>query len=315
MHTPTRWRLSVAALSTALLLGACGGGNDKAPAAASAIPAANAPGAPAATGNIASDGLAWINYRRTQIGMQAMTRNPTIDLAAQGHSDYQKTNNKVTHDQTIGLPGFTGVTNVERLKAAGYQFGQGGYAGEVISASSSASGFFMAEELITAIYHRFAIFEPRFREIGTGAATNSSGYAYFTADFTIPNGAVTGLGKGVMAVWPGNGQTLVPVNFLSDNETPDPIPTRDVNEVGYPISVHADLGASVKVDSFTVRPRGGNSDLAVKLLAPGADAHTPDSAAAIIPLAVLRAGTTYEVSFRGSVDGLAVNKTWSFTTK
>jgi hypothetical protein len=38
-------------------------------------------------------------------------------------------------------------------------------------------------------------------------------------------------------------------------------------------------------------------------------------AAAIIPLAPLAAGTTYDVSFSGTVDGTALSKSWSFTTK
>jgi hypothetical protein len=37
--------------------------------------------------------------------------------------------------------------------------------------------------------------------------------------------------------------------------------------------------------------------------------------AAIVPLAPLKAATVYDVSFVGAVDGVAVTKSWSFTTK
>ena len=226
-----RWRHRATALNAALLLAACGGGGGSAGPAAPAAPGAatpaalqNQPGAPTLSNNIAADGLAWINYRRGQLGVPLLVRNSIIDRAAQSHSDYQRVNNVVTHEQVSTNSGFTGVRTQDRMRAAGYVFGSGGYAGEVISATTSASGFYMAEELITAIYHRFAIFEPKFSEIGTGSATNASNYTYFTANFAAPNGFTAGLGRGNLAHWPGASQTLVPTSFLSDNETPDPVP-------------------------------------------------------------------------------------------
>ncbi len=304
-----------------LALAACGGGsggNDSGdsgvvantPATPAALP--QEPGAPTLTNNIPADGLAWINYRRAQIGIPTLLRNSIIDRAAQGHSDYQKTNNLVSHEQSAGKPGFTGVSVKERLLGAGYVFGNSGYAGEVISATSSPSGFYMAEELITAIYHRFAIFEPKFKEIGTGAATDAKNYTYFTTDFTTANGT-GGLGRGALVTWPASNQKLVPVNFLSDNETPDPV--ANLNEVGYPISLHADIGSTIRVTSFTVRARGASADLTVKLLSPGGDAHTSSSVAAIIPLSPLKAGTVYDVTFNGTVDSMAAGRSWAFTTR
>lgn len=241
-------------------------------------------------------------------------RNPTIDRAAQAHSDYQKTNNVVSHEQIAGKPGFTGVDVKARLLSAGYLFTTSGYAGEVISASSSTSGFYMAEELITAIYHRFAVFQPKFQEIGTGSATDARNYNYFTTDFTTATGT-GGLGRGGMVTWPASNQRLVPVNFFSDNETPDPFPDKGVNEVGYPISLHADIGSTIRVGSFTVRARGASTDLAVKMLSPGGDAHTSTSVAAIIPLAPLKAGTVYDVTFNGTVDSVTASRNWTFTTR
>jgi len=274
--------------------------------------------APALTNNIATDGRAWINYRRTQIGLPALVQSSIIDKAAQGHSDYQRINNVVTHDQTRGLNGFTGVTLEDRLKGAGYSFATTNAIGEVISAIGSQNGnrtgFTMAEELITAIYHRFVMFEPVFQEIGTGSAVNSSNYAYFTADFVTNNGYGTGLAAGTMATWPFNGQTAVPVNFLSNTEEPDPVP--DVDEVGYPISIHVNLTRKLTVQTFTVRARNGSANLATRLLMQSNDTNvTTPSVAAIIPLAPLSANTVYDVSFSGAIDGTAISRTWSFTTK
>lgn len=316
----TRWNSGlpgITALALAAMLAACGGGGDGGSSAVVNTPVvptglAAQPGAPAATGDTATDGFAWFNYRRNQIGLSTLTRNTLIDTAALGHSNYLRLNNTVSHDQVSGNPGFTGVATGDRLKAAGYQVVIPSAYGEVISAAGERSGFFHAEELITAIYHRFLVFEPVFREMGVGAA-NTSNYTYFTANLAASNGYGAGVARGSVAVYPADAQVAVPVNFMSDTETPDPVPNQ--NEVGYPISVHANISSVLTVTSFTVKPRGG-ADLPVRLLAPGVDPHMQDTAAAaIVPLSRLGAGTTYDVSFRGTVDSVAVTRNWSFTTQ
>lgn len=333
-----RARMILAGCVTALTLAACGGGGGggasiaepppigTTPPVAPAPPnpdpltppppapdtTPTAPGAPLATGNIALDGRQWLNFRRGQVGLSTLAHNTVIDGAAQGHSDYQRINNTITHDQVAGRQGFTGVDVAARLGNAGYRLTPSYAYGEVISATSNGSGQYMAEELITAIYHRFVIFEPVFKEIGTGAATTSTGYNYFTANFTASNGYGAGLPRGQIAVWPVNGQVTVPRNFFSDTESPDPVPDR--NEVGYPISVHANIDVAIRVTSFTIRPRGG-ADLAVRLLTSANDSHTKPPSAAIVPLAALAANTVYDVSFTGSADNMPVTRTWSFTTR
>lgn len=324
--TPNRWRSALAALAAACALVACGGGGGTAPVPATvpdgptpvAIPVAAEVTAPALNGNVAIDGKNWINYRRAQAGVAMLPSNPLIERAAQAHSDYQKLNNVIAHDEIAGNAGFTGVDLLKRLNSAGYSFAANSYAyGEVISAVESSSGPYMVDELVTAIYHRFVIFEPMFKELGTGSATTSKNYTYFTTDFTANDGYGAGIGRGALVTWPYSGQTKVTPNFFSDNEKPDPV--ANANEVGYPVSVHADISAVLAVQSFTLRPRGG-ANLAVKLLQHSADPslndhETPDSAAAIVPLAPLRGATTYDATFIGTIDGILVAKTWSFITK
>lgn len=316
MITPRRWKLSLAALLTAALLGACGGGGGNGGAgAATADPPAREATAPAATGAVGLDGLNWINFRRAQAGLPQLLRNGLIDSAALNHSNYLRINDfpDLTHSEIPGRPGFTGVDVLDRLNAAGYRFAPASYIyGEVIAASGDGSGASLAEQLMAAIYHRFLMLEPMFKEIGAGAASNGSGYTYFTADFAANNGYGPGLGRGKLAGYPFDGQTNVPVNFFSDQEAPDPVPNQ--NEVGYPVSVHGDLAGSLQVQAFTLRPRGG-ANLAVRLLSAPGDAETPPSAAAIVPLAALSANTTYDVAFSGTVDGVGVARNWSFTTR
>jgi uncharacterized protein YkwD len=307
---------------------ACGGGGGGGGVTTPAPPVTPAPTEPTPSvidvAKMATDGLNWINFRRGQLGVPALTKNAQVSAAAQAHSDYQKLNNTVTHDEIAGKPGFIGVHLADRLPAAGYVFNaNNNYAyGEIISATTSSSGEFMAEELVTAIYHRFVMFEPVFKEIGTGAAATTAGYSYFTADMTANNDYGPGVGLGKVVVWPFSGQTGVTPNFFSDNEAPDPVPAKGVNEVGYPISVHGNITAVLDVQTFTVRERGATADLVVRLLRhnndpkdPNYEPDTPSSALAIIPLTPLKAGTTYDVTFIGTADGTPVSKTWSFTTK
>ncbi|MGH8807219.1 MAG: CAP domain-containing protein [Noviherbaspirillum sp.] len=308
-------RSALPPLLLALMLAACGGGgggSNNANSQPSTAVSAQEPNAPQAIGNTATDGFNWFNFRRQQLGVQQVLRNARVDAAAQSHSDYQKANNAITHEQIEGRPGFTGRTAGDRLAAAGYQFSpNASYAyGEVISATSDPSGFNAAEDLVAAIYHRFVIFEPMFKEAGAGAAAGG-GTTYFTTNF-VANGLDSGLGSGAVVIYPFANQQRVRRNFFSDHEAPDPVPDR--NEVGYPISVHANITAVLSVQSFNVRPRGG-APLESLLLTRARDPQTPLSAAAIIPLSPLAPATTYDVQFSGKVDGTDVVRSWSFTTQ
>lgn len=301
------------------LLAACGGGGGDSSTGSGNVDAAStvaAPiienGAPQTTGNTATDGFNRTNFRRQQLGLGILTRNASIDSAAQGHSNYQKANNVITHEQTAGAPGFTGATLKDRLAAAGYALTIPYAYGEVISASGDTSGANAAEDLITAIYHRFVMFEPRFLEAGAGAATASGGYTYFTLNLASTRGLGSGLGQGNFIHYPVAGQQNVLTNFYSDYETPDPVSDR--NEVGYPVSIHADITSTVTVQSFSIAPRGGAS-LPVKLLSHASDANTVQSVAAIVPLSPLAPKTTYDVQFTGTVDGVAATRAWSFSTR
>ena len=311
-----RWKRWIPALLSAALLSACGGGSSDSSNAgqSTSTPAGQLvqePGAPALSNNIATDGFNWFNYRRSQIGLSPLVRNGLIDSAALGHSSYLNLNNTVAHEQVLGKPGFTGVALGDRLAKAGYVVTS--LQGEVIAGASNTSGFYLAEELVTAIYHRFVIFEPLFREGGAGAAVSGAGYAYFTTDLASNRNYGPGLAAAQILTYPFGGQQKVAVSFSSDTEAPDPVPNQDV--VGYPISVHANYGTPVSVTAFSVRQRGAGTDLAVRLLTSGNDAHTPVSAASIIPLAPLTGNTSYDVNFIGKVNGADITRSWSFSTR
>lgn len=297
----------------ALLLSACGGESSNSPSTGTSATqlVAQEIDAPRATGDMATDGLDWINYRRQQAGLAVPRRDARIDSAAAAHAAYQQLNNVVSHDEVAGKTGFSGTTATDRLRAAGYPLGTALADGEVIAAIAGPDGFAAAEGLLAAIYHRYLMLEPRFDQAGAGSAHRAGGYYWLDVNFVATRASV-GLGNGRVAVWPAPGQSNVRTAFLSDEETPDPVPGS--NLVGYPLSVHADLGKRLRVGSFSVREAGGDS-LAVRLLESGTDAETPSSAAAIIPLVPLRAATRHDVTFNGTLDGAPLMLSWSFTTR
>jgi len=334
-RTP-RVSLLLTTLLSASLLGACGGDSRS---SGSSTPAGNSPGgvtptpapapapspapppspapapgpAPTLAPASATEGLNQFNLRRQQIGLRPLARSGILDTAAQNHSVYQSINDQITHDEDPAKPGFTGRSAFDRIRAAGYRLAGSYSFGEVISSTTSTSGVNAAEALIAAIYHRFLIFEPMFHEAGAGAAYRSGDYMYFTVNFgSSPLDYSRGLPTGGFVTYPSAGQTAVPVNFFSDFEIPDPVPNK--NEVGYPISVHANINATIRTTSFTVRPRGGNALPTVTVQGDVRNGSGP-SAVSIIPTDRLAAGTTYEVQFSGTIDGQPAARTWTFTTR
>lgn len=315
-------KLLIAALLMTGLLSGCGGGGGGG-TADTGTGTGNGTGTGTGTGSnavalssTADQGFNWINTRRQQIGIPTLlNRDTVIDKAALNHSIYQVYNG-ITHDETSGLRGFTGADQLARLTAVGYTPAAPYLFGEVIARAPNSDGAFLAEELITAIYHRFLIFEPIFKDAGSGAAISASGDVYFTTNFAANNGYGAGIGNGKIVTYPYKDQIGVPANFLSDSEEPDPVPDR--NEVGYPISVHSDATGTLTVTAFSVRLRGAGSDLPARLLSAANDPNTQKvgpTAAAIIPLAPLLSGQTYDVAFSGVVGGIAVTRNWSFSTK
>ncbi len=305
-------RIAASVITIAALL-ACGDGDQRSSTASSTAQlAASEVSAPPSVGDMATDGLAWINFRRDQAGLQRLDRDARLDRAALAHAAYQQLNNLITHDEEAARIGFSGTNAPDRLRAAGYPLDTAARAdGEVIAAIAERDGFAAAEGLLGAIYHRYLMLEPHFDQAGAGDAYRGGGYHWLNVNFVASRDS-KGIGISHVAVWPVPDQQRVRTQVFSDQETPDPVPGR--NAVGYPVSVHANLGSRLQVDRFALRERGGIELPTVRLDA-DSDPETPLSAAAIIPLVRLRAGTVHDVEFSGSVDGVPVERRWSFTTQ
>lgn len=256
-----------------------------------------------------SAALAQINLRRNQLGLPSLTFNARLQTAARGHANYLVTNNLTGHfqDKDQFSLGFTGDSPSDRVQAAAYD--PASRTGEIIS-TGPTRGVDAIEALIQAIYHRMGIFATDYNEQGAGVNVKVGGKQSTVVNFGNLNFPPAAAPAGWVGVYPLSGQTGVTADFLSDEESPDPVPNQ--NRVGYPVSFHIGDGRKLVVTSFTLAPAGG-TPVPVLLLAPSST-DMPGSAASIIPLSVLAYATTYEASFTGTADGVAVTKTWQFTT-
>jgi hypothetical protein len=264
--------------------------------------------APTFAADEVSAALAEVNQTRQLVGLPVVTINTNLNQSAKAHADYLQTNiNGISHDETPGLPGFTGAAPADRISAAGYVWN---HVNEVISGGIS-SGQQAVQGLVQAIYHRFGILAPAVAEAGIGIGSALGKFPNVVINFgaTLSN-AVT-MPSGWLGTYPVQGQTGVVRDFYSDTESPDPITNQ--NRVGYPVSIHAGARDTLLVSSFTLKPIGG-APLAAQLLSYPTDAHVPASAAAIVPLVLLDFGTQYQADFSGTLNGQAVALSWTFTT-
>lgn len=248
-----------------------------------------------------------LNWRRSTMGLPALQAESAVTLAAQRHSAYLSLNNITGHGEVSTRSGFTGADPGARLQAAGY--GWQTY-GEVVSAGQ-ATGPLAVESLMEAIYHRFGMLRSDVNHTGAGFRTDHPTYhGIFTMNFGAQQRQDSLAGQGWLGMYPVTNQNLVPIDFYSDNESPDPV--SNANRVGYPISVHAASSETLSVNSFRLSQSG--TTVPTLMLLPGVDGHTPHYASALIPLQPLTPGATYTATFSGTAGGRSVSQSWNFTT-
>ena len=255
----------------------------------------------------------WINYRRSQIGMPALTRRTPRSTArprAIPITSASTTSSPTT--KTAGKPGFTGASLAGppargRLRSSAPPNTR---IGEVISATSNGSGFYMAEELITAIYHRFVDLRAACSRKSAPARPSPAPATPISPPTSSPTTATApASAAGTLVTWPFNGQTEVPANFFSDYEEPDPVP--DAQRSGLP-GQRARRTSTAHADGAELHdPRARRQhDLAVAPAGPGpgCDTGTRSRPRRSSRWRRWRPRTTYDVTFIGTVDGIPVTR-------
>lgn len=253
----------------------------------------------------AAQALAVVNATRAQAGLQAVQLDPHLTDSAMSHAFYWLFNNATPsvhglgiHQETPGLPGFSGTGPGERAVAWGYSTER--TAEDITHRGSPDAG---VNDWVNSVFHRFPIVRPDLVAIGFGQAeVGSINMQDMEFGYAAP-------GSATPVRYPASGQTKVPAAFV-DNELPDPVPSGQPRTTGYPVTVTFGDGDSVSLTSFTLSGPDGTA-LSAYLLAPSS---STENSASLLPAAPLRPSTTYTARIVAGVNGQPYDQTWSFTT-
>lgn len=353
MQTKFNAQLTLIAIATALLVTACGGGGGSSPTGSVSIvtPPVTTPAPPVvvagdlqltvppATYGAATEESKFFtayNAFRGQLGLGLVAQNAKFDLAAKNHLAYVTTYSTVNggpvdmaainptynrpnfHVEEASRAGFTGVTERERVIAAMYQFGTNGYVGEEGAYGVGNGLVYGLNQNIGTIYHRSGLMAQYVREIGLAVSGDAAQTTVIEQGYAS---APQRNASDYVGVYPANGQTGI--GFSMTLETPNPIPELTYSDyatkTGYPISISTETSTTLTVASFTVTEAGQTAPLAARLFVKGTNTQTAqylkNNDAYLVSNTAFKPNTKYNVAFTGTVNGVALVRNWSFTTK
>lgn len=337
-------KISLIALAVSLSLTACGGGGGGGNSTTSPTPPVTPPvvtppvvtppssdlqtSVPAATYAVGSQEAVFfnaLNEFRSKLGLGLLAQNQKLDIANQNHLKYLLTNSDVNFsavDPKTGRPlfhledaaraNFTGVSELARAQFAQYP---GTYVGETGAYGRGKGSATAIADLIGTVYHRAGLMFQFPREIGIAAGNDINQTMVITFAYQSSQQRNA---KEYFGSYPADQQTNVPrVAYI---ETPNPMPDVAYADFGtktsFPINVVSADNTVLTTSSFTVTEAGQSVPHDSRLLTKDTDPNKQLAAntAYLVGKSPFKANTIYNVSFKGSVNGAAVAKTWSFTT-
>lgn len=332
-------RFSLSAIAAALILAGCGGGgssdnsannnnsgggqaNTSGNLSVTIDPATYPSGSPEALM------YAQLNDTRQKGNFGTLKQSSAIDAATKNHANYLFTNyfqgnvldgsalmavdpatgSEYGHVEISGKPGFTGVLPTDRVVAAGLGNAS---AREVLVFGDGISSTGCLDQLLTTVFHRSSLLDPRLRNFGASVTTgpNSSFVCLVDMAWTWDNIAIAP--KDWVGIYPGDGQTGLTNGFTG--ESPDPLP--GVVFKGNPVSIHINPNYTLKVTTFTLTDSSGNLVAGKILTSNEFSQYLLTSEAYFVPTSTLKSGTKYTAYFSGTNNGANFSRTWSFTTK
>ena len=252
-----------------------------------------------------------INTFRKALGLGLISQNAALDKAAINHANYIALNQVTGHNESSLLNGYTGDTPAARQAFAGFTAQSSG--GEIIGFAPMPDAIY---SLINSVYHR---------DVMATQFTANMGISYNTgwgAPLVVEFGSITpqNNASSFTTNYPIDGQTGLPLTTRAESPSPLPSTVVTVNDfatkTSSPVTFYSAYGTTLVVNSFTVTKSGSSTPLAATLITSSSDTNklVGTNTAHLIGNAPFLPNTKYVVNFTGSVNGVSVTKTWSFTT-
>jgi uncharacterized protein YkwD len=233
-----------------------------------------------------------INFYRTLAGAPLLQLHPALLQAAQHHADYYLLNYADAdamvygpHSEVAGKPDYTGRASWDRANAAGYPWHAGW---EVMHFEddpiSSVDGW------AVTVFHRVVILDPYLEYMGYDHGMSGTAQVD-VADF---GHATTDPARQQLTLFPGSGQTIVPL--LGAWESPSPLPPGETDPFGYPITIQPPYGVPLTVTQAELCDSSGAP---VSIYPNPSDCGTV--CYALIPMMPLQKATTYTAQARSTV--------------
>lgn len=293
---------------------------------------------------------AWnvLQEARTQCGFGALTRNAQLDAAALSHAKYLVDLSIATgvstlsHLETSGVPGFTGVYPWERAQYQGYDYQA---LAEILEGTvweytyppafptMQERGVNSMRNLLNTVYHLSgAMYEGRDVGLGAYLATTKINATTWREEYSFgslnayrhPDQPIR-LGPGNVVSYPCQGSGNVPTTFEPANESPNPFIGSAYASalVGPPIYLKVDAPQVLTVNPFSssVTQNGfavpfvvltNTNDPNVDIL--DGKPYIAPNEVFVIPTVALAPNTSYQVTLNGTVDNVAFNRGFTMTT-
>ena len=341
----------MAALTLGALLSACGGGSNSEGAAPPSVQPQTAAAQPASpnpstvsslsaaqtypAGSEEQAAFALLNSERNRCGFGLLAANAPLNAAAKAHADYQIINSLNSHleNQNQYPEGFTGADPAARVKAQGYT-DLGGVTDEFafftynsVAQPKRGIGELGIRGLLNAPYHLNGLMSG-YRDVGVAVRSNEDVGKGMRGIFVQINPAYKAaagpqlLGSTSVQTYPCDGTTGV--NRQLTNETPNPVPGRDLrtSPLGSIVYIAVRDGNRLAITSASMTE--ASTGQAVTLRAPVTAATDPygpcqsgcfgPHQAYVAPDGPLQPDASYIVMVSGTNNGSPFSRNFSFST-
>lgn len=266
-----------------------------------------------------------LNDFRSKSGLGLLAQNAKLDSADQNHVKYllsnldvdltatdPKTGRPFFHIEDPARSNYTGATELDRANFV--QYG-GPYVGEFGGYGLGKGASVALADLIATVYHRDGLMFQGPRDVGIAVGTDTNQTFVVTYGYTKNQQSNA---SNFFGSYPADKQQGVPL--VMRTEVPNPL--ADValadysTKTSYPINVVSQVNTTLTVTAFTVTEAGQSVAVDSRLLTKATDPNKQLGAntAYLVGKVPFKANTTYNVRFEGSINGVSVSKTWSFTT-